>query len=407
MAACGRLQQHTSPNVADAHAVNDDTLTPPEAARKLAPLIRESADQIEALRELPRPLFEALADAGVFHIAVPREVGGTELDYPTYVQVIEEIGKADASTGWAVNQGATFGMFAARMPREVARAIWIDRPRSVVSNTPAPTAQAIAVPGGYRVTGRQGFSTGCRHASWVAANAQVIENGAVRLRNGAPEARYMFVPVEQAELLDTWHVRGMRGTGTHHFAVEDVFVPAERTVFTRGAPQVSGGARYLIPQTLSFAGGDAAVALGVARSCLDAFFELAGSKTPRYVAGLLREQELVQFSVGQAEAALRSGRAFLLEAVGEIWEEATATGQVSLERRATLRLATTHAIRLAAQIVESIYSACGATAAFKGNLIQRHFQDIHVITQHVQGRLSHYELVGKHWLGLPIDETRL
>ncbi len=388
-------------------AITAAPLSPLEAARELAPLIRASADEIDAARELPRPLFNALTDAGMFHLAVPRAIGGSEIDFPTYVQVIEEIGKADASTGWAVNQGATFATMSARMAPEVARAIWIDTPRSVVANTPGPTAQAVAVEGGYRVTGRQGFSTGCRHASWIAAHAQVVENGEVRLRDGKPEARYLLLPVAQAELLDTWHTRGMRGTGTHHFEVKDVFVPAERTVFPTGAPQVSGGARYKIPFTLSFAAGDAAVALGVARSCLEAFYELAGSKTPRYVQGLLREQPLVQFTVGQAEAALRSGRAFLMEAVGDIWNEATVTGATGMERRAGLRLATTHAIRLAAQIVENIYSASGATAAFDGHLIQRHFQDIHVITQHVQGRLAHYELVGQHWMGLPIDESRL
>jgi alkylation response protein AidB-like acyl-CoA dehydrogenase len=370
-------------------------------------LIRASADETDAARELPRSLFNALADAGLFHLAVPRAVGGSEIDFPTYVQVIEEIGKADASTGWAVNQGATFGTFSARMQRDVARAIWIDTPRSVVANTPGPTAQAIVVPGGYRVTGRQPFSTGCRHASWIAAHAQIIENGKLRQQDGKPEARYLLVPVAQVELLDTWHTRGMRGTGTHHFAVNDVFVPAERTVLPKGAPLVSGGARYQIPLTLAFGAGDAAVALGLSRSCLNAFFDLAGSKTPRYVPGLLREQPITQFTVGQAEAALRSGRAFLMEAVCDLWNEATSTGAVSLERRVALRLAATHAIRLAAQLIESIYSACGATAAFDGNLIQRHFQDIHVITQHVQGRISNYELVGQHWLGLPIEETRL
>jgi alkylation response protein AidB-like acyl-CoA dehydrogenase len=295
----------------------------------------------------------------------------------------------------------------ARMAPDVARSIWIDTPRSVVANSPGPTAQAIVVQGGFRVTGRQPFSTGCRHASWIAAHGQVIENGEVRLKDGKPEARYLLVPVAQVELLDTWRTRGMRGTGTHHFEVKDVFVPAERTVFAKEAPQVSGGARYKIPFGLSFAAGDAAVALGLSRSCLDAFFELAGAKTPRYTPGLLREQPLAQFTVGQAEAALRSGRAFLMEAVSDIWNEATSTGAVTLERRVALRLAATHAIRLAAQLVENIYSASGATAAFEGNLIQRHFQDIHVITQHVQGRLAHYELVGRHWLGLPIDESRL
>ena len=383
------------------------TLPPLEAARKLAPRIRSSADETDAARELPRPLFEALADAGLFHLAVPRAIGGGEIDFPTYVQVIEELGKADASTGWAVNQGAIYATYSARMPRDEARAIWIDPPRAVVANTPAPTAQAVVVPGGYRVTGRQGFSTGCRHATWVAAHAQVIDNGKVRLDNGQPEMRYLYVPVGEAELLDTWHVRGMRGTGTHHFAVKDVFVPEERTVLSATAPLFHDGPLYKIPRTLAFASGDAAVALGMSRSCLEAFFDLAGSKTPRAVEGLLRDQSMTQVTVGHAEAAVRSGRAFLMEAVSEIWNEATTTGGVTLERRAALRLATTHGIRLAAQIIESLYSAAGATAAYDGNLIQRHFQDIHVITQHLQGRLAHYELVGRHWLGLPIDQNRL
>jgi len=378
-----------------------------EAARRIAPLIRENAEKIEADRELPRAVFEALADAGLFHMVVPRGIGGAELDLPTYVRVLEEIGKADASTGWAVNQGGTFGSFAARMQPEVARTVWIDTPRSVVANTPGPTSKAVPVPGGYRVTGRGPFSTGCKHASWIAANGQIVENGQVRQRNGQPETRYFLIPIGEVELLDTWRTRGMRGTGTHTFDVKEVFVPEERTVFVRGAPVVTGGPRYNIPITLGFACGDAAVALGLAQTCMNAFFELAGSKTPRYVTGLLREQPVVQFAVGKAEAALRSGRAFLMEAAGELWNEVSSTGTLTLEKRALLRIASTHGIRLAEEVVDAVYKACGATAVFESHPIQRYFQDIHVITQHVQGRLSHYELVGQHWLGLQIDETRL
>ncbi|HET9492346.1 MAG TPA: acyl-CoA dehydrogenase family protein [Methylomirabilota bacterium] len=381
--------------------------TPLEAARKLVPMIRSSAETIEAARELPRPLFEALADAGLFHLVLPRSLGGAELDLPTYVQVIEEIGKADASTAWIVNQGGIFATYAARMPHEAARAIWTDTPRSVVANTPAPTAQAVVVPGGYRVTGRQGFSTGCRHASWLAAHGTVIENGQPRLLNGQPETRYLLVPAAEAELLDTWRVRGMRGTGTHHFAVHDVFVPAERTVLQANAPLVETGPLYRLPRTLLFASGDAMVALAVARSALIAFYELAGVKAPRAMPALLRDQPTVQASVGQIEAHLRSGRAFLMEAVQDIWTAITSSEEVSLDHRAALRLAATHAIRLAVQIVDTVYTAAGATAVYEDHLLQRLFQDIHVISQHLQGRLSHYELVGQHYLGLRIDETRL
>jgi alkylation response protein AidB-like acyl-CoA dehydrogenase len=377
-----------------------------DAARKLAPMIRSCADQIEAERELPRLLFEALADAGLFLLALPRALGGAEIDLPTYVQVLEEIGKADASTGWIVNQCSIFATYAARMPRDVARLIWIDTPRSIVANTPLPTAQAIAVPGGYRVTGRMGFSTGCRHASWFAARARIFENGQLRLQDDQPEQRYLFVPAAEVELLDTWHVRGMRGTGTHHFAVNDVFVPAERTVLQAGAPLLETGPLFQIPRTLLFASADAAIALGVARSCLLEFYELAGAKTPRAMQATLRDQSLIQAAVGHAEANLRSGRAFLSEAVGEIWSEATSTGATTQDRRAVLRLATTHAIRLAVDVVDTVYNAGGVTTIYEGNPIQRHFQDIHVISQHLQGRLSHYELVGQHWLGLQTDLTR-
>jgi alkylation response protein AidB-like acyl-CoA dehydrogenase len=384
-----------------------ETRSPLDAARELASMIRSCADRIEAERALPQPLFEALADAGLFKLALPNSIGGGEIDLPAYVDVLEEIGKADASTAWVVNQCAIFATYAARMPRDIARLIWIDTPCSVVANTPVATARANAVPGGYRVTGRQGFSSGCRHAAWLAARALIFENGEPRLNEGRTEERYLFVPAAEAELLDTWHVRGMRGTGTYDFAVNDVFVRAERTVLQNGAPLLENGPLYQIPRSLLFACGDAAVALGVARSCMAALHELAGAKTPRQMQAALRDQPQIQAAVGRSEAKLRSGRAFLNEAIGEIWNEATSTGAVTQDRRATLRLATTHAIRLAVEIVDAMYQAAGVTAIYEGNLIQHYFQDIHVISQHLQGRLSHYELVGKHLLGLNVDPSRL
>jgi alkylation response protein AidB-like acyl-CoA dehydrogenase len=382
--------------------------SPLDAARELAPRIRSAADEIEAKRELPRELFEALADAGLFHLALPRSLGGPEIDPPSYIQVIETLGQADASTAWAVNQGAIFATYAARMPRDLARAIWIETPRAVVANTPAPTATAVVVPGGYRVTGRQGFSTGCRHAAWVAAHAQVVDDGQPRrLPDGNPDVRYLFVPVAEAQLLDTWHVRGMRGTGTHHFAVNDVFVPGWRTVLSVTPPLLESGPLYKIPRTLLFASGDAAAALGTARACLDTFLELAGAKTPRAMAAPLREQSMIQNMVGHAEADLRSGRALLRETVRDVWASTSANGEITLDERAALRLATTHGIRLAVQVVDAVYNAAGATAIYESHILQRHFQDIHVISQHLQGRLAHYELVGQHWLGLKVDDSRM
>lgn len=385
----------------------DSTINPLESARRLAPQIRAAAGDTEAARELPKPIFEAIADAGLFHMCVPRALGGLEVDFPQQVLIAEELGKADASTAWAVNQGATFASWSMYMQPAVVREIWIDTPRSVVSNTPEPTGKAVVVPGGYRVSGRHGFSTGCMHASWVASQAQIIDNGVVRQRNGAPELRFMFVPKTDVQVLDTWKTRGMRGTGTHHFEVNDVFVPEQRSVYTRGAPRVTDGTRYRIPTTLIFLGGDAAVGLAVARSCVDAFCELAGGKSPRHMTGLLRDQPVAQYNVGQCEALLRSARAFLMEAVADIWDGVSRSGELTLQQRATMRLAGTHAIRTAVKVVQSIYADCGATAIFEGNPMHRLFQDIHVITQHLQSRRGFYEMIGKFQMGLPIDEARL
>ena len=383
-----------------------ETRSPLDAAQEIAPTIRSCADEIEKNRELPRPLFEALAAAGFFQLLIPSSVGGAEIDLPTYVQVLEVLGNADASTAWVVNQCAVFATYAARMPRDIARSIWIDTPHSVVANTSMPTARVVAVLGGYRVSGRQGFSSGCRHAAWLAARGVVRENGQPRLLNGDPEERFLFVPAAEVEIVDAWNVRGMRGTGTHHFVVQDVFVPAERTVLQAGAPLLESGPLYQFSRRLLFASGDAAVALATARACLDAFTELAGAKKPRLEQATLRDQPTIQASVGRSEAQLRSARAFLFESVRDIWSEAMSTGKLSADRRAILRLATTHAIRMAVDVVDSVYNACGVTSIFEGNSIQRNFQDIHVISQHAQASLGNYELIGKHLLGLEVDPGR-
>jgi alkylation response protein AidB-like acyl-CoA dehydrogenase len=379
--------------------------SPVDTARKLAAQVRSCAATIEADRELPAPLFEALADAGLFHLLLPRSLGCPELDLPTYVRVIGELGLGDASTAWIVNQCSVFATYAARMPTDAARAIWIDTPRSIVANTPLPTATALAVAGGYRVTGRQGFSTGCRHAAWLAAQAPVTVNGAPRLLdNGQPDARYFFVPAAEATLLDTWQVRGMRGTGTHHFAVNDVFVPEARTVLVASPPLVEAGPLYQFPRTLLFGSGDAAVALSVARAGLDAFIELASAKNPRQMAGLLRDQVLAQADVGRAESELRAGRAMLHETVREVWAAVSERGTVTLDERVAMRMAITHPIRLAVQVIDALYNAAGATAIYESHPLQRYFQDVHVLSQHLQGRLAHYALIGRHWMGLAVDD---
>jgi alkylation response protein AidB-like acyl-CoA dehydrogenase len=378
------------------------------SARELAPAIRRAAPEIEQKRALPQPLFEQMADAGLFHMLIPRQLGGAELDLPTYVQVIEELGKADASTAWTVNQGGVWATHAVCVPPALAREIWVDTPRGVVSNTPAPTAIAIPVEGGYRVTGRQGFSTGSPHASWIAARGRIIEDGQPRRRpDGSLDIRFFMMPKREVEMLDTWHTRGLRGTGTHHFTVTDHFVPEERTFSQDAPPRPEYGPLYALPRTQLFATGDAAIALGNARSALDTFATLASEKTPGSMSQLLREQAMVQYEIGQAEALYHAARALLWKTVADIWPIICETKATTLPIRAALRTATTFALRKSAEVVDTTYNLAGATAVLESHPLQRYFQDAHVITQHVQSRMSHFQLIGRYYLGLEPDDQYL
>jgi alkylation response protein AidB-like acyl-CoA dehydrogenase len=199
-------------------------------------------------------------------------------------------------------------------------------------------------------------------------------------------------------------VRGLRGTGSHHFAVTDLFVPGEYTV-SRADPVQEPGALYVYPLGLLFACGFASVAVGVARRALDEVIDLAGGKQPRGQRELLRDQAMVQSHIGRAEAIWRATRAHLHDTVRSVWAAVSDSGAMTLEHRALLRLAATHTIHQAAEAIDIVYKLAGSTAVFMHSPLQRCFQDIHVITQHLQGRLAHYESVGQFFLGLA-PETR-
>jgi alkylation response protein AidB-like acyl-CoA dehydrogenase len=217
----------------------------------------------------------------------------------------------------------------------------------------------------------------------------------------------MLFPKESARIVDTWDVQGLRGTGSHHFEVEDLLVPAEHTVWNYGDKVLEPGPIYAIPMVLLFACGFASVAVGVARAALDALGAMAASKTPRGAPSSLREAPMVHLHVGQAEAILRAARAYLHTALGEVWQAVAGRGSITLEERVDLRRATTHAIRLATDVVDIAYNTAGSDAIYAGHPIQRRFQDMHVITQHIQGRLAHYESVGRFQLGLEPDKMWL
>ncbi len=282
-------------------------------ARALAKLIAGFADRIEEERRLPEPLLAALLEAGLYRLLLPRACAGGEIDPVNFVEIIETVAKADASTAWCLCQAAGCSLVAAFLPPEAAATIFGRDPNAILAWGPGP-GRAVAVAGGYRVTGKWSFASGGRHASWLGGIASVVETDGTPRRDaaGAPVIRTMLFPAAQAVMTDIWQVIGLRGTGSDAFAVTDLFVPAEFSVARDDqAERREAGPLYCFPTGSFYAAGFAGVALGLARSTLDAFIALATEKTPRGFKSTLRENAVIQSQVAQAEARLASARIFL------------------------------------------------------------------------------------------------
>ena len=381
------------------------TVSPPsrnllDIAREMAGRAAEAADRIDEERRLPPELAADMADRGLFRLLVPRSLGGHELDFLDYLGIVDVFARADGSTAWCVNQNNVFATDSVRMRVETAREVWSD-PHAVIGNGPhTPSTRAVPTPGGYRVTGRWNFSSGIRHANWVAALSPVErQNGDEQQTASQDQEALLLIPKEQVEVLDVWQVNGLRGTGSFSFQAENLFVPTSRSYGVDDGPYESGPL-YVVPKVLMFSSGFATVALGVARSALDAAIDIAAEKVPVKRTSVLRETATTQRQIGEAEALWRSARAFLTEAASTLWSSAVDSGALSAEERIGLRLASTHAIRTAARVVAAAYDVAGSGGIFKGNPIQRRLQDVQAITQQVQGRMTHYDTAGAFYMGL-------
>lgn len=393
-----------------------------EATRALLPLVASYGDEIERERRLPQPLVETLAEAGLFKMLVPKSFGGGEVTPETFCRVIEALSQADGSTAWSVFHPALLSTTAACLEEDVAWEIFGSEKNACVSGSasPAPNPtqrppdRAIAVDGGYRVTGRWSFNSACMHSTWQLGITAVYDGDNPRIdRYEKPEFRLLFFPKSDCQIVDTWNVVGMRGSGSHDFIVTDVFVPDDYSLpRNHELKALHSGALYEF--TLSKVGlgeqrsawanlaasGAGALCLGIARGALDALIELGGIKKLGGGKGQLHDDLFFQDQVGRAEATLRSARAFLYETIGEVWQSVLTSGPCTPNQQSLLHLAGIHAVILSAQVVDMAWKAAGSTAIFESNPFERRFRDIHVVTQHGVLRQDLYRLAGRSFLGL-------
>jgi len=373
-----------------------------ETAHELAEKVKQSVEQIEAERQLPSALADEIAAKGFFRLLVPRALGGSELDHPDFLKLVEVFAKVDASAAWCFNQNNVFATNSCRMPAKIAQEIYGSQ-RSVITNgPPLPGSVAEVVEGGYRLKGRWVFSSGVRHGTWIAALVPIKYPGQDKVSTHRDDMRVMLMPKSDVKLVDNWQVKGFRGTGSFGFEIDDLYIPNERSYSPSDPPSVRGPL-YVIPTTLLFAAGFATVALGVARASLDAAIQLSIRKVQGQETGLLQDKLTTHRQVGETEAIWRSASAYLRECASAVWHSACERGSLTDEERINLRLAATFTIRRSAEVVDSAYNLSGSSAIFASNPVQRRFQDIHVLTQQIQGRLTHYDTAGQFFLGLQPD----
>jgi len=389
-------------------AAASDAVTLLNAARALAPEISARASELESLRRLPADLARKFAEAGLFSTVIPKPWGGFELHPADTVRVIEEVSRADGSAGWCVMIGATTAVVAGFLPERWAREIYAADPLVITGGAVAPSGQARQADGGYMVDGRWQWGSGTQNCQWIGGGALVMDGDKPRRTAGGDiENRFMVFSADQVEILDTWNSSGLRGTGSHDFQVRQAFVPADRSVVLGIDPPVLDRPLYRFPLFATLASGVCAVALGLARRAIDEFLELALRKTPTFERRTLAESARVQAAVGEAEAALRSARAFLFDAIDAAWELAEAGSAPTMETRRDLRLAATNAAWQSAHAVDLMYHAGGGSSVHASSPLQRCFRDVHVVTQHIMVNSGVYDTAGRLYLGVGVAPPNL
>jgi alkylation response protein AidB-like acyl-CoA dehydrogenase len=285
------------------------------------------------------------------------------------------------------------------LPERSAREIF--GKHGIVAGSVNPTGRADAVAGGFRASGRWGYASGIGHADWILANCIIHEDGKPRrTASGAPDMRFLFLPRGAVEVLDTWHVSGLMGTGSHDFQVADVFVPEAFAIPAFAAAPRLPGTLYRIPPISLFCVALASVVLGIARAAMNALVTLAAAKTPMGSTETLRDKPIAQLQVARAEALIRAARAHLIEAINAQWDEVAAGTSPTVQARASIRLATSFCAEACSSAVDLVHAAAGGSAIQEVLPIARCFRDIHAATQHIGLNASGFQLAGRVLFGL-------
>jgi indole-3-acetate monooxygenase len=338
-------------------------------ARALEPIIRQHADTTERERRLARPVFQAMRDAGLFRMFTPRALSGLEADPVTVARVAEEIASFDSAAAWALQAGNTGSWWAGHFPENGVAELFAEGPDLVMAASFSPPHRAEPVPGGYRFTGRGPFASTIHDSPWVMMTGLVFDGGQPRMTSLGPVVVALALRTSEVQIIDTWHSLGMRGTDSNDVAAEGVFVPDARSFIVAPVYEPEphfAGPLYRLPALASVDVIVVPVALAIARGAISALREIADRKTPLGSTKTIRHKPAVQSALADAEAQLRAARLLFYETLNTTWQRALANESPTLEQRADLMLASTHAVRTSAHVADLMHrmaARAGSTSA--------------------------------------------
>ncbi len=359
--------------------------------------------EIETARHLPRDIVDGLIDAQAMRVWVPARYGGVEASIIDMVDALEHVSYYDGATGWCIMIANTTALNAGYLAPEFAEQIFGD-PRAITGGFGMPAGTGVPVDGGIRVSGRWAWGSGSHDCTWIGGGVRIVDaSGAPARLDDGTGVPFVFFDRSDVELLDTWHVMGLKGTGSTDYQVSDAFVPTGRWVsFTASPEPVVDSPLYRFSFLGALGIGVASVTVGLAKRAIDELV-LLGEKKPQGSSRSLAERATVQADLALAEAAVRSASSFVREVVQECWDAAEQTGEMSGEQKRLLRLAANNAAERSAHAVGLCYRAGGGSALYETSPLQRVFRDVNVATQHGMIAPRLLEPLGRMRFGLDTD----
>jgi alkylation response protein AidB-like acyl-CoA dehydrogenase len=374
------------------------------AAQDLVPMIKDLRLETEVNRRVADPIVERLIDSRLCRMTVVPELGGLGLSTVEALDVYETLAGVEPSVSWITWNNSLPCLFS-RFLSESARSEIFADPTWLYASSTRPSGRAAVEGGGYRINGRWSLVSGCELAEWVPLMCLIEEEGELQmLMPGMPEMRLIFLRKGQFEILDTWHVGGLRGTGSHDVVVENVLVPREQSVSPADAPTLDHPIGR-VPIICTLAVGFASQALGIAQTALEVVVDLGKTKVTPDPMPDLRDRPAAQAYVAGQSVAVDAARNRLHECTARVWEQAAAGNAPSIGDIADAWAASLHADGVARDTVDAMYATGGTSSLYIDSPLERAHRDIHAMLRHVIAQPVWLEQVGRVRFGLAPTEV--